>query len=107
MKAILMSLLLVLPLAAAADDANGVDLKLSYGGAGQFTYGKKGYDYAGLLQVIRAEHGGQHILTITVDMGDDINLADRLKVCHLKLDTGAQVMMTFEINGQQNTLYCT
>ncbi|MGE5624505.1 MAG: hypothetical protein ACM3ZT_03040 [Bacillota bacterium] len=106
MKTLIAFLMVLAPLGVWADDSTPVQLNISYSGAGQFTFEKNAYNYAGLLQAIRAEYGAQHIATITVDMGDDTNLADRLKVCRLKLDTGAQVSVTFTSNGQQNTIYC-
>gem|GEM_PF-6857456 len=108
MKPILLGgLILLLPVAAAADDSTGVQLTLSYNGTGQFTFEKNNYNYTALLQAIRAEYGTRHITSVTVDMGDDSNIQDRLKICHLKLDTGALVMLTFKTDGQQSNIYCS
>ena len=107
MKSLLPALLILVPFGSQADDAPApLQLTLAYAGSDQYVFEKNSHDYAGLLAAIRAEYGTQHITSISVDMGDDTNLADRLKVCRLKLDTGAQVMLHFTSDGQQTDIYC-
>lgn len=107
MKNLLAIVLMLIPFGSQADDAPApLQLNLSYAGSDQYVFEKNSYGYGGLLAAIRAEYGTQHITSISVDMGDDTNLADRLKVCRLKLDTGAQVMLHFTSDGQESDIYC-
>ncbi|HLW73614.1 MAG TPA: hypothetical protein VKT74_00940 [Gammaproteobacteria bacterium] len=108
MKNLLLAAVMLMPFAAQADDAPApLKLSITYTGPGQYLFEKSTYDYGDLLAAIRAEYADQHVTSISVDMGDGSLMGDRLSICRLKLDTGAQVMLHFRSDGQKHDLYCS
>ena len=108
MKSLLLVAVMLMPFAALADDAPApLQLVVAYTGSDQYLFEKKTYDYLGLLAAIHAEYSDQHIGFISVDMGDGSLMGDRLRICHLKLDTGAMVMLHFKSDGEKHDLYCS
>jgi hypothetical protein len=105
MRRIALTLLaaLILTPAFAGDE---VKVHVGYLGQGVFSYKKKAYVYDALVGAIQADHVGEHIDIITVDMGTVASQADKAKVCQLRQALLTQVKMHITVDDEKRELFC-
>jgi hypothetical protein len=97
--------LLLAPLMAA--QAGPVVVEVAYLGQGHYSFKKDVYDYAGVVQAIRAAHQDEHIDLVAVYIPGPLSAIDRRDICRLKQDLGTQLKMHLDIgNGETREQFC-
>ena len=81
----------------AAQASGPVVVEVTYLGQGHYVYRKRGYDYARLVKIIRADHQNELIDLISVNMPQGTSLLDRKEVCQLRQDLLTQVKMHLDV----------